>query len=83
VPGKLQLQVRGVPYLVGLIGLLAGSADLEKALLGYRPAFWAFFPAAGLVWHVLRTVNARYLETHPLIYEEEPEPAMIGFPDAG
>jgi hypothetical protein len=83
VPGKLRLQTRGVPYLFGVIALLAALANLEKALLHHRMAFLAFFPAAGLAGLALRRLNARFLETHPLVYEEEPEPAMIGFPEAG
>ena len=81
VPGKLQLQIRGVPYLLGIIALLAVLANLDKALLGHQGLFWAFFPAAATLWIILRIANARFLDSHPLIYEDEPEPAMIGFPE--
>lgn len=82
VPGKLQLQIRGVPYFLGLVALLSALAYLEKGLLARPAAFGVFLPAAAALWAVLRIANARFLETHPLIYEEEPEPAMIGFPEA-
>jgi hypothetical protein len=56
-------------------------ANLDKALLGHQGLFWAFFPAAAALWIILRIANARFLDSHPLIYEDEPEPAMIGFPE--
>jgi hypothetical protein len=81
VPGKLQLQIRGVPYLLGIIALLAALANLDMALLRHPGLFWAFFPAAATLWIILRIANARFLDSHPLVYEDEPEPAMIGFPE--
>ena len=81
VPGKLQLQSRGVPYLVGLVGLLAALSGLEKALLSHPGYFWIFFPGSASIWAFLRISNTRFLKDHSLVYEEEPEPAMIGFPE--
>jgi hypothetical protein len=81
VPGKLRLQTRGIPYLVGLLALLAALSALEKALLAHPGSFWVFIPAAAVLWAILRILNARFLKGNPLIYEEEPEPAMIGFPE--
>lgn len=82
VPGKLRLQIRGIPYLAGIIALLAALANLDKALLGHPWLFLAFFPAAAILWAVLRIVNTRFVDSRPLIYEEEPEPAMISLPEA-
>jgi len=81
VPGKLRLQTRAVPYLFGFLVLLAALSSLEKALLGRPGRFWAFFPIAASLWAGLRAQNARYLRTAPLIFDEEPEPALIGFPE--
>jgi hypothetical protein len=81
VPGKLQLQTRGIPYLVGGIGLLALLSSLEKALLKEPGYFWVFLPVCAAIWAVLRIRSARFLRDHPLVYEEEPEPALIGFPE--
>jgi hypothetical protein len=82
VPGRLRLQARAVPYLAGFLGLLSALAGLEKALLSRPRSFWVFLPVSAVLWACLRNHNARYLEDHPLVYEEEPEPAMIGFPDS-
>lgn len=81
VPGKLRLQTRGIPYLAGLLALLAALSALEKALLAHPGAFLAFLPASAGLWAVLRIDNARFLKGSGLVYEEEPEPAMIGFPE--
>ena len=81
VPGRLRLQTRGVPYLAGLLGLLAALAGLEKALLSRPRSFWVFLPVSAVLWAFLRHHNARYLKDHALVYEEEPEPAMTGFPE--
>ena len=79
--GPLRLQTRGVPYLAGLLGLLAALAGLEKALLSRPRSFWVFLPVSAVLWAFLRHHNARYLKDHALVYEEEPEPAMTGFPE--
>ncbi len=81
VPGKLRLQTRGVPYLVGLLALPAALAGLEKALLGHPGRFLAFLAASAALGVFLELKSARFLKDNPLIYEEEPEPAMIGFPE--
>jgi hypothetical protein len=81
VPGRLRLQTRGVPYILGLLALLAALAGLEKALLSHPGRFWAFLPVAAALGVFLDLRSARFLKDNPLIYDEEPEPAMIGFPE--
>lgn len=83
VPGKLQLQTRGVPYVLAILGLLTALSSLDRALLKSPGYFWwVFLPASAAVWAGLRIRNASFLRDHPLVFEEEPEPAMIGFPEA-
>ncbi|HSA95584.1 MAG TPA: hypothetical protein VLJ16_06010, partial [Acidobacteriota bacterium] len=81
VPGKLRLQTRVIPYLLGFLALLAALAGLEKALLGHPARFVIFLAAAVALSIVLDLRSVRSLKDNPLIYEEEPEPAMIGFPE--
>jgi len=81
VPGRLQLQTRGAPYLAGLLALLSALSILEKDLLSHPGRFWAFLPISAVLWVFLRSRSARFLKDNPLVYEEEPEPAMIGFPE--
>jgi hypothetical protein len=81
VPGKLQLQTRGIPYVLGILGLLTVLSSLEKALLMEPAYFWVFLPVSAVIWAGLEIRSASFLKGHPLVYEEEPEPAMIGFPE--
>jgi len=81
VPGRLKLQTRGVLYLLGFIALLAVLSFIEKGLLRNPSYFWLFFVISAISWVLLRMNSARFLKTNPLIYEEEPEPAMVVFPD--
>jgi hypothetical protein len=81
VPGRLQLQTRGVLYLVGLLALLSALAGLDKALLSRPGWFWIFLAVAAALGACLDLRSARFLNENPLIYDEEPEPVMIGFPE--
>lgn len=81
VPGKLRLQTRGIPYLLGLLALLAAVSVLERTLLSRPGRFGIFIPAATALWVFLWACNARYLKAHPMVYDEEPEAVMIGFPE--
>lgn len=81
VPGRLRLQTRVAPYLAGLLALLAALSALEKRLLADPSDFWIFLPIAAALWAVLSIASARYLKDNPLIYDDKPEPAMIGFPE--
>jgi len=81
VPGKLQLQTRGIPYLIGLLALLSALSGLEKSLLGHPGQFWVFLSVSGPLWAFGWAYNARFLKTNSLVFDEEPEPAMVGFPE--
>jgi hypothetical protein len=81
VPGKLKLQTRAIPYFLGLISLLAMLCFIEKQLLIDPSKFAIFFAFSLLIWSALRIGSVRFLRTHPLIYDEEPEPALVTFPE--
>jgi len=81
VPGKLLLQRRALPYLAGLLALLSALSALERSLLGQPGRFWLFLPVALALWAFGWVRSARYLERTPLVFDEEPEPAMIGLPE--
>ena len=81
VPGKLRLQTRAVPYLVGFLALLSALSGLEKALLGHPGRFWVFLPVFGALWAFGWAGNTRFLKANALVFDEEPEPAMVGFPE--
>ncbi len=81
VPGRLRLQTRGLPYLLGLLLLLSALSGLEKSLLGHPWRFAAFLLVSAALWAFLWVRNALYLRDNPLVFDEEPEPAMVGFPE--
>ena len=81
VPGKLRLQTRAVPYLIGFLALLSALSGLEKALLGHPARFWVFLPVFGALWAFVWAGNTRFLKANALVFDEEPEPAMAGFPE--
>jgi hypothetical protein len=81
VPGRLKLQTRGIPYLLGFISLLAMLSAVEKGLLRDPSKFIIFFAFSLLIWAALRVGSVRFLRTHPLIYEEEAELALVTFPE--
>jgi hypothetical protein len=56
-------------------------AGLEKSLLSHPGRFWAFLPVSAALGAFLELKSARFLKGNPLIYDEEPEPAMVGFPE--
>jgi hypothetical protein len=67
--------------LFGFIAILAVLSFIERGLLKSPSYFWVFFIISAAAWLLLRMDSARFLKANPLIYEEEPEPAMIGFPE--
>ena len=81
VPGKWRLQTRAIPYLACFISFIVLFSFIEKELLRDPSRFFLFFAFSAGVWAVLRIGSVRFLKTHPLIYDEEPEPALITFPD--
>lgn len=81
VPGKLKLQTRGIPYFIGFISIIALFSFIEKELLRDPSKFFFFFAFSAVVWTVLRIGSVRFLRIHPFVYDEEPEPALITFPD--
>ena len=82
VPGKLKLQFTAVPWLIGI--LLAGTAlaAVERSILAGPSRGLVFLGVAAAAWGALRAGNRRFYRENGLLYEEEPEAAMIGFPAA-
>jgi hypothetical protein len=81
VPGQSRLQMRGVAYAVAFVLGMTAIARLEKSLLA-RPVGFVFFFAAVAAALVLLGLyrRARFYPGLEIVYEEEPEPALIGFP---
>lgn len=80
VPGRLKLQYTAVPVLFGV--LIAGTAlaAVEKAVLADPRRGLVFLALAAAAWAALWEGNRRFYRNAPLLFDEEPEPALIGFP---
>jgi hypothetical protein len=77
VPGKFRLQSRGILFVGGLAGLLAALARLEKWLLESPSRLGVFMAVSAAAWALLNAGSALHLRRNPLVYDEQPEPAMI------
>jgi hypothetical protein len=82
VPGKFKLQFTVIPSLIGLLLTLMALASVEKIIL--RDPGWGgvFLAVAAAVLFAIRVGNRRFYKTTPLLFEEEPEAAMVTFPES-
>ncbi|MDH4196387.1 MAG: hypothetical protein OEW05_03165 [Candidatus Aminicenantes bacterium] len=81
VPGQSRIQMRGVLYAVAFVLGLTAIARFEKSLFE-RPVRFLFFFAAAAVALVLLGLyrRSRFYPGLEIIYEEEPEPALVTLP---
>lgn len=82
VPGKAKLQTRGVMYLFAFMIFLAAMGALERTLLAEPSKFAGFFLGAGAAWAAFHAGNVRAFRKASLLFEEEPEPALLTFPES-
>jgi len=80
VPGKLKLHFTAIPCLVGLLLSMMILAAVEKSVLADPLRAVVFLAAAGAAGFAFRVANRRYYRTATLLYDEEPEPALIELP---
>ncbi|MEN6310017.1 MAG: hypothetical protein ABFD80_00600, partial [Acidobacteriota bacterium] len=78
LPGKL-LKTRGVFSILALIAAVAVLPVIERSLLRNPSGFGPFLGFSAVLWIWLKVGNARYLKTHPLIYDEESESIFVTF----
>jgi hypothetical protein len=81
VPGKLKLQFTAIPVLIGLPLAMMALAGIEKTILRdpVRGVVVLAFAAAALF--AMRFGNRTFYRTKPLLFEEQPEAAMVTFPE--
>lgn len=80
VPGRLKLQYTAVPVFLAVLLAGAALAAIEKAILADPRRGFVFGALAAAAWAALREGNRRFYRSAPLLFDEEPEPALIGFP---
>ena len=82
LPGKVKFHTWGVPFVILSFLFFALTTAVEKSLLRAPWRFVFFFAAAAGVRLAFAAGNRRYYRGAALIYEEQPEPALVTFPDA-
>ncbi len=80
LPGKSKLYIWGLPYALLVVFGLTVLSRLERAILLSPSKFPAFILSLTAVLVSIRIFNSRFYRLRPLIYEEIPEEAMVGFP---
>jgi hypothetical protein len=81
VPGQSRLQMRVVPYAIAVVLGMTAITRLEKSLLARPVGFLFFFAAAAIALFLLSLYRrSRVYPGLEIVYEEEPEPVLIGFP---
>jgi hypothetical protein len=77
-PGKANLHVLWAAYLGGFLVYVVWLDKLEQVLFQSPSAFLQFFILAGALLVTLELIQELWLYRRtPLIYEEEPEPALV------
>jgi hypothetical protein len=80
VPGKLKLHVTAIPCLIGLLLSMMALAAIEKSVLAHPAREIVFLAVAAAAGFALWWGNRRFYRTAALLYDEEPEAALIELP---
>jgi len=83
VPGKFKLHLTVMPFSLGLLVIMTALVGIEKTILADPGKGGLFLAAAAAAVFALREGNRRFYRKMPLVYEEQPEAAMIALPDGG
>jgi hypothetical protein len=81
VPGRTRIQSRLIPYILFVLVFFSATAAIERELLRAPWEFVYFFAASACLWLALRIDAERFYRGASLLYEEEPDPAMVTFPE--
>jgi hypothetical protein len=82
LPGKIKFHTWGVPFAIACLFFFSITAVIERALLRAPAKFGIFYAAAAVIWLTLRAGNRRFYRRASLIFEEQPAPALVTFPEA-
>ena len=77
VPGKFKLRYYWPVFLIGYIQYHLTFSKLGRELLKHPRGYAVFFPLAAAAYATLRFLQNRRLRGARLVFEEEPEPAML------
>jgi hypothetical protein len=81
VPGKTKFHTRLIPIVGGSFAFFSLMSVIERAILRAPGMVPVFLAAAAGVWLAFRAANARFYRTASLVFEEQPEPALLTLPE--
>jgi hypothetical protein len=81
VPGRTKFHTRIIPIVAGFFAFFSLMSTIERALLRAPGKFPFFLAAAAGIWLAFRLANLRFYKGSSLVFEEEPEPALVTFPE--
>jgi hypothetical protein len=81
VPGKLKLQFTAIPVLIGLLLTMMALAAIEKTILMDPGRGVVFLTVAAAALFAMRIGNRSFYNKSSLLFEEEPQAAMVTFPE--
>ncbi len=81
LPGKSRIYQWVFPSAIGIVVLLTLASKLEIWLFRRPSRFGFWFLGIAAAASVLEWMDERLFGSLPLVYEEEPEPALVGFPE--
>lgn len=82
-PGRMKLHFTVFPSLIGLMLSMMALTSIEKAILRDPRKGLAFLAVAAALGLALREGNRRFYRGTSLVYEDQPEAAMIELPGGG
>jgi hypothetical protein len=81
VPGKFRFHVWGIPLALFFLVFVSVTARIEKALLQSPTNAFFFLLVTGGLWLAFHIGNLRFYQEASLLFEDQPEPAMVTFPE--
>lgn len=81
VPGRTRIQTRLIPYVIFVLVFFSITSAIEEELLRVPWQFVYFFALSAGLWLAFRIDGQRFYRGASLLYEEEPDPAMVTFPE--
>jgi uncharacterized protein YhhL (DUF1145 family) len=81
VPGRTRIQSRLIPYVLFVLVFFSITSAIEKELLRVPWEFVYFFAISAGLWLAFRVDGRHFYRGASLLYEEEPDPAMVTFPE--
>jgi hypothetical protein len=79
LPGKAKVHIYWLVYVLGFLVFVSGLSTLERSFFSNPASFYYFYGIMGIIFLSSQAGNEFFLyRKRPILYEEQPEPVMIG-----